>query len=79
MLIVNLCVSAVAKQHTVHSQNNMQCISGPLLAGSLLVDTGSLCAPSHCRVVGRGFLPRKCVFGTRPVSAHPLSAISVSC
>ncbi len=30
-------------------------------------------------MVGRGFLPRKCVYGTRPVSAHPLGAISVSC
>ncbi len=25
------------------------------------------------------FLPRKCIYGTRPVSAHPLGAISVSC
>ena len=33
----------------------------------------NLCNP--CRVMGRGFLPRKCVYGTRPVSAHPLGAI----
>ncbi len=24
------------------------------------------------------FLPRKCIYGTRPVTAHPLGAISVS-
>ena len=39
------------------------------------------CARPHydirlpCRMMGRGFLPRKCVYGTRPVSAHPLGAI----
>ena len=25
--------------------------------------------------MGRGFLPRKCVYGSRPVSAHPFGAI----
>jgi len=30
-------------------------------------------------LMGNGLLPRNCVYGTRPVSAHPLGAISVSC
>ena len=28
-----------------------------------------------CLVMGRGFLPRTCIYG--PVAAHPLGAISV--
>ncbi len=34
-----------------------------------------LCVLYGYWVVSRGFLPRKCVYGTRPVSAHPLGAV----
>ena len=35
-------------------------------------------ATSYVRFSRPLLIPRKCVFGTRPVSAHPLGAISVS-
>ena len=43
---------------------------------------GSGCVVGHLTLFTakdfRQSLPRKCVYGTRPVSAHPLGAISVS-
>ena len=47
----------------------MQQVMGSSLSGNMLNFEASV------RVIGRGVLPRKCVFGTRPVSAHPLGAI----
>ncbi len=54
-------------------QDVTQQVTGSSLSGNMLIFR------LPCRVVGRGFLPRNCVYGTRPVSAHPLGAISVSC
>ena len=50
-------------------QHVTQQVTGSSLGGTMLIFR------LPCRAMGRGFLPRKCVYGTRPVSAHPLGAI----
>ena len=56
-------------------QDVTQQVTGSSLSGNMLNFQASVSGHGPCRVMGRGFLPRKCVYGTRPVSAHPLGAI----
>ncbi len=76
----------LSKSHSVNSNLDLHGIQGLVLTLPLCVTFAKrfrvsvwLYSCHPCRVVGRGFLTRKCIYVTRPVSAHPLGAISVSC
>ena len=49
-------------------QDVTQQVTGSTLSGNMLTFEASVMGS------GQRFLPRKCVYGTRPVSTHPLGA-----